>query len=222
MRHQAAIHSNPPVTMPTRYPSPARPTTCSAEILEASSDMPMNGHRRSRPARKYSASVCFLPAARSTAPTTNDRLARIMTESRNPNTPLLPDAGVIRPRVIVLHPWVVPCRMLLSVCNRPALERSHRRYKNGFAAGIVGMRKIVQNFFRIGLTAGFGPIWTRPKRNPFDGRHGLREPRVEHCRPAVNPDRVAIALRVRFDPHIVPAIAAVRTKGDDLAAVRCF
>jgi hypothetical protein len=60
MRHQAAIHSNPPVTMPTRYPSPARPTTCSAEILEASSDMPINGHRRSRPARKYSASVCFL------------------------------------------------------------------------------------------------------------------------------------------------------------------
>jgi hypothetical protein len=29
-----------------RYPSPARPTTCSAEILEASSDMPMNGHRK--------------------------------------------------------------------------------------------------------------------------------------------------------------------------------
>src|SRR5579883_2811326 len=86
MRHQAAIHSNPPVTIPTRYPSPARPTTCSAEILEANSDMPINGHRRSRPAKKYSASVCFLPAARRTAPTTSARLMTMMTESRMPNT----------------------------------------------------------------------------------------------------------------------------------------
>ena len=96
MRHQAAIHSNPPVTMPTRYPSPARPTTCSAEIFEASSDMPINGHRRSRPARKYSASVCFLPAARSTAPTTSARLMTIMAESKMPNTrrTLLPGSSV--------------------------------------------------------------------------------------------------------------------------------
>lgn len=66
----------------------------------------MNGHRRSRPARKYSASGCFLPAARGPqhgadyqqqAGEDNDRIEKPQ------HAPLLLDAGVIRPRVIVLH-----------------------------------------------------------------------------------------------------------------------
>ena len=47
--------------------------------------MPINGHPRARPAKKYSASVCFLPAARRTAPTTSARLRAMITESRMPN-----------------------------------------------------------------------------------------------------------------------------------------
>ena len=48
--------------------------------------MPINGQRRARPAKKYSASVCFLRAARRTAPTTSARLMTMITESRMPNT----------------------------------------------------------------------------------------------------------------------------------------
>src|SRR5512139_1347841 len=85
IRHHAPIHSNPPVTIPTRYPSPAIPTTCSAEMFDASRDIPMKGHLRSRPARKYSVSDCLFPAARSTAAITRPRLARMMTESAIPS-----------------------------------------------------------------------------------------------------------------------------------------
>jgi len=85
MRHQAAIHSNPLMTMPTWHPSPASPTTCSAEILEASSEMPINGHRKARSRQELLGVRLLLPAARRTAPTTSARLMMI-TELKMPNT----------------------------------------------------------------------------------------------------------------------------------------
>src|ERR1035437_15821 len=72
--------------MPMRYPSPAIPSTCSAEILEAKSDMPMNGQLRSRPARKYSLPERPLLAARVTAKTTSPRLAKITKVSTHDST----------------------------------------------------------------------------------------------------------------------------------------
>src|SRR5947209_3310895 len=60
--------------------------TCSAEMLDASNDMPMNGQRSSRPARKYSLPELFLPVARVTAYTTRARLAKIVMESIKEST----------------------------------------------------------------------------------------------------------------------------------------
>ena len=86
IRSQPLIHSYPPATMPMRYPSPAIPRTCSAEMLEAKSDMPINRQRRSRPARKYSLPVAAFWEARVTAKMTSARLAKIVTVSIHDNT----------------------------------------------------------------------------------------------------------------------------------------
>src|SRR5690348_11436108 len=51
-------------------------------MFDANSDIPTMGHARSRPAKKYSVPVAFLPAARRTAPTTTRRLAKMTNASK--------------------------------------------------------------------------------------------------------------------------------------------
>ena len=106
MRHQAAIHSNPPMTMPTWHPSPASPTTCSAEILEASSEMPINGHRKARSRQELLGVRLLLPAARRTAPTTSARLMTMITESKMPNTSagVRSDSWFLVPLILFVQP----------------------------------------------------------------------------------------------------------------------
>src|ERR1039457_6515544 len=86
MRSQPLTHSYPPATIPIRYPSPASPKTCSAEILDGNSDMPMNHQRRSRPARKYSLPVLLFLEARVATKKTSPRLTKIVTVSIHGST----------------------------------------------------------------------------------------------------------------------------------------
>src|SRR5258708_132095 len=155
-RPGAAINKHPPVTMPTRYPSPARPPTCSAEMLEASRDMPINGHRRVRPAKKYSASVCFLPAARRTAPTTSARLRTMITESRMPNKcrALLSDSEFVGPSNSIRSNGAG------NLPRGPKVPRQKNRSKNpklskAEPGGVQSKKGSAQEFDRAPISCGF-------------------------------------------------------------------